>query len=388
VRRLLLLASAVVFVDTLFYAAITPLLPGLAGDFGLSKTAAGVLVAAYPAGTFLGALPGGWLAARAGVRPTVLLGLALMGVSSLAFAFAQSAQLLDVARLVQGVGGACSWAGAFGWLIGAAPRERRGELIGTAMAAAIAGSLMGPVLGAGADLLGRGPVFATVAVLGAVIAAWALRTPAARPTRPARLGELLSATANRQVAGGMWLVGLPGLLFGTLGVLAPLGLGERGAGAATIAAVFLVAGLLEATVNPLVGRLTDRRGRTGPVLLGLAATTTVFTALAFADRGWLLAALVVCAAPAVGMLWTPAMALLSDGAEVLGLEQGFAFALMNLAWALGQTAGSAGSARLADLAGDPLPYLLLAALCLASLAAAARALRRLGAVRAWRTAGG
>jgi MFS family permease len=146
--------------------------------------------------------------------------------------------------------------------------------------------------------------------------------------------------------------------------------------------------LLEATVNPLVGRLTDRRGRTGPVLLGLAATTTVFTALAFADRGWLLAALVVCAAPAVGMLWTPAMALLSDGAEVLGLEQGFAFALMNLAWALGQTAGSAGSARLADLAGDPLPYLLLAALCLASLAAAARALRRLGAVRAWRTAGG
>ena len=39
-RRLLLLASAVVFVDTAFYAAITPLLPSYAADLGLSKSAA------------------------------------------------------------------------------------------------------------------------------------------------------------------------------------------------------------------------------------------------------------------------------------------------------------------------------------------------------------
>jgi len=102
----------------------------------------------------------------------------------------------------------------------------------------------------------------------------------------------------------------------------------------------------------------------------------VVAAFAFAHEGWVLAALVICAAPAVGTLWTPAMALLSDGAEALGLEQGFAFALMNLAWSVGQTAGSAGSARLADVAGDALPYLLLAGLCLASLAGLLRASRR------------
>ena len=77
-RKLLLLASAVVLVDTSFYAAITPLLPDLTEEFGLSKTGAGVLAAAYPIGTFVGGLPGGWMAARVGVRPTVLLGLALM----------------------------------------------------------------------------------------------------------------------------------------------------------------------------------------------------------------------------------------------------------------------------------------------------------------------
>ena len=138
-RRLLAFVCVIVFVDTLFYAAITPILPELSDKYGLSKTSAGVLAAAYPAGTFVGALPGGWMAARIGVRPTVLFGLGLMVVSSIGFAFADNIVVLDVSRFVQGVGGAASWAGALGWMIGAAPRDRRGQYIGTALAAAVAG---------------------------------------------------------------------------------------------------------------------------------------------------------------------------------------------------------------------------------------------------------
>ena len=52
--------------------------------------------------------------------------------------------------------------------------------------------------------------------------------------------------------------------------------------------------------------------------------------------------LVVIAAPLIGTLWAPSMAMLSDGAEALGIAQGFAFALSNLGWSIGQTAGSAG----------------------------------------------
>ena len=48
-RRLLLLTSAVVFVDTLFFAALTPLLPHYAHALHLGKAGAGVLAAAYPA---------------------------------------------------------------------------------------------------------------------------------------------------------------------------------------------------------------------------------------------------------------------------------------------------------------------------------------------------
>jgi len=367
-RRLVLLASAIVFVDTVFYAAITPLLPSYAADFGLSKSEAGVLSAAYPAGTFVGALPAGWLAARAGTRPTVLVGLSLMIVSSVAFAFAPSIAVLDSARFLQGIGGAASWAGALGWLIGAAPRERRGELIGSAMGAAIVGALFGPVLGATAAALSPELVFSSVAVLGLGLLAWAARTPAQPRAVDASVRHLLRAARDPRVLTGMWLVTIPGLLFGTLAVLGSLRLDQLGAGAAVIAGAYLFGAALEALVSPVVGRVSDRRGRLAPSLVGVAAAAVLMTLLPWPGTAWLLVALVVLAAPVIGILWAPSMALLSDGAEVRGLDQGFAFALMNLAWATGQTAGAAGSARLGEAFGDRVPYLGLSVLCAVTFA--------------------
>ena len=374
-RPLLLRACAIVFTDTAFYAAITPLLPHFEHQFELSKSAAGVLVAAYPAGTLLGAIPGGYLAARAGVRATVLLGLAMMIGSSLAFAFADSIAVLDAARFVQGVGGAASWAGAMAWVAGAAPRERRGEMIGTTMGAAVAGTLAGPAIGTLADATGVAPAFSGVAVLGALLAAWALRTPLAAPEGTSTPRELLAALRDGRVAGGIWLIAVPGLLFGTIGVLAPLRLDELGAGAAAIGAAWLGAALLETGVSPAVGRVSDRRGRLYPCLIGLSIGAGLMLLYPWPNAAWQLGGLVILTAPAVGMLWAPSMALLSDGAEALGIAQGFAFALSNLGWSIGQTAGAAASARLADATSDAVPYLLLSVICCATIAILARTRR-------------
>ena len=192
-RKLLFLVSIVVLVDTSFYAAITPLLPELTDEYGLSKTGAGILAAAYPIGTFVGGLPGGFMAARVGVRPTVFAGLALMVLASIVFAFASSIVVLDAARFVQGVGGAASWAGAMAWLAAAAPKEKRGQMIGSAMGAAIAGALLGPVIGVTADLVGFELVFCSIAVIGVGLMVWTLRTPAAKP-----LGDGSHARAHQR----------------------------------------------------------------------------------------------------------------------------------------------------------------------------------------------
>jgi predicted MFS family arabinose efflux permease len=381
VRRLLALACAVVFLDTTFYAAITPLLPHFEDEFDLTKSAAGVLTATYPLGTLIGALPGGYLAARAGVRATVLLGLALLTVSSLVFAFAGSIALLDAARFVQGIGGACSWAGAMAWVASAAPRDRRGEMIGTTMGAAIAGTLAGPVIGTLADAIGITPVFCGVAVLGCVLAAWALATPPAEPEGTSPPRELLAALRDSRVAGGIWLIAVPGMLFGAIGVLVPLRLDELGVGAFAIGATWLAAAVLESGVSPIVGRVSDRRGRLFPCLIGLSFGAGVMVLFTLPTQAWQLMALVAIAAPTVGMLWAPSMALLSDGAEALGIAQGLAFALSNLGWSIGQTLGSAASARLADATSDAVPYLILAVICLATVAILLRA-RRFTAITA------
>jgi MFS family permease len=376
VRRLVAFVCVVVFVDTMFYAAIAPLLPSLSDRFELSKTAAGVLAAAYPAGTFVGALPGGWLAARVGVRPTVLLGLGLLVAASVAFAFASSIVVLDVARFAQGIGGAASWAAALGWLIGAAPRARRGQLIGTALAAAVAGALFGPVLGAAADAIGQEPVFGGVGVLGTALMVWAVRMPAAQPGTATPLRTLLWSLMDRRVAAGMWLTTLPSVLFGTVSVLGPLRMDELGAGTAAIAAAFLGAAALEATAAPLMGRLSDRHGRLVPSVIGVASGAVVMAILPWPGSAWALGAVIVLAGPAIGILYTPAMAMLSDGAERFGVAQGFAFGFVNLAWATGQAVGDAGSARLADAVGDRVPYLILAGACVVTFAFLQRELAR------------
>jgi MFS family permease len=368
-RKLLLLASIVVLVDTSFYAAITPLLPELTDQYGLSKTGAGILAAAYPVGTFVGGLPGGFMAARVGVRPTVFTGLALMVVASIVFAFASSIVVLDLARFVQGVGGAASWAGAMAWIAGAAPKEKRGQMIGSAMGAAIAGALLGPVIGVAADLAGFEVVFCSIAAIGVGLMVWTLKTPAAKPLGDGSLRGLVGALSDGRVRTGLLLVTIPGLLFGTLSVLGPLRLDELGAATAAIGAVWLIAAGLEAIVSPLAGRFSDRRGPLAPLLGGLVGGAVMFGLLPWPGDAWTLGLLIIVGSPVIGLLWAPAMSMLSDGADAVGLEQGLAFGLMNLTWATGQSIGDVGGAHLGEAAGDEVAYLLLSAICVAAFIA-------------------
>lgn len=372
-RRLLLLVGALVFVDTMFFAALTPLLPHYADRFGLSKAGAGLLAAAYPLGVGLGGIPSGFAVAKVGIKPTAVTALILIAATSIVFGFAHSIALLDAARFAQGIGSASAWTAALTWLISAAPSERRGELIGTAIGISIGGALFGPVLGAVASVIGTGAAFTGVAVLCFAVAGIALRMPVPPPRQRQSLRNLWRALGDRRILAGLWLVSLPALLFGTQSVLVPLRLHELGFAAVAIGIVYIIATASEAIVAPVVGRVSDRRGRRLPLTIGLAGSVVGTAVLPWPDRGVVLAAVAVLAALAFGMFWAPAMSFLTDTAERIGLDMAWVFALINLAWAPGQALGSAGGGGLARLTADAVPYLTLSGACLLTLLAVRRA---------------
>jgi MFS family permease len=373
VRRLLILVSAIIFVDALLFTALTPLVPMYADEFDLSKAGAGLLVGAYGAGALLGGIPGGLAASRFGPKRAVVAGLLLLAAASFAFAAASDANALTLggARFVQGIASTATWAGALAWISVTAPSSRRGEVIGTAFGAAIFGAVLGPAFGGVAELAGIELAFTIVGVLTLAFAGLASFARSARP-EPTSLAGLRRAFRDRRFVGGLWLNMLPAMLFGLLIVLTPLALDDAGWGTFAIAAVFFASGLVEVVLNPMLGRFSDRVGRLLPIRAALTASVVVALALAVSSRAAVVAVLVCAAGISFGSLYTPGMSLTSHRAETAGLAQGLAFGVMNTAWALGEVIGPSAGGTLADSAGDAAPYLVGACLCGLTLAATYR----------------
>jgi MFS family permease len=374
-RRLLILASAMIFFDVAFFAAIAPLLPDYVDDLGLSKAEAGVLSAAYAGGTLLASLPAGFVASRMGPRRTVITGLLLLGFSSLVFGFAEEIFLLDAARFIQGIAGALIWAGALTWLITTAPEEKRGSIIGTALGTAVGGALLGPALGAAAGSIGTEPVFSSVLVITLILSFAASRLPEIRTPETQSLREVRATLVSRPILEAAAFVAAPSVMFGAIEVLVPLRIDDLGGGHGLIAGGFIAGAALEGILAPLAGRISDRVGRRIPFVTGLAICAVAMVAIALVTTlGAIIAGLILTALGA-GLCFAPALTLISDVAESSGLHQGFAAGVSNMAWASGQVIGGVGGGVVASLTGNALPSIAIALLLAVTVVYAFRAMQ-------------
>jgi MFS family permease len=369
-RGTVVLVRVLLLFESAMYSAVTPVLPHYAHVLGASKPAVGVLTAAYPAGIVPGSLVGAWIAHRAGVRRTALIGLLLFAVSIAAFGFGTNLVVLDALRFVQGAGCGFIWGGGLTWVIAVAPRERRGAMIGSVIGAAIFGTLLGPILGTLAVTLGTRPVFAVVGAIALVLAVWTARHPEPAPEAAGAETStpLRDVLRSPHIRLGSWLILVEAATIGATSALLPLRLSRFGADNVVVGGVFLVASLMSMLVSGPIGRTVDRRGPRTLLCAGLALTAILMALLPLPRSAALLAVVSTVALGGPLTLYTiPALTVMTDAAERLGIPLAVATMILNLAWAFGEVIGAPAAANLSQATSDAVPLLALSAIMVLTL---------------------
>ncbi|MFT4099263.1 MAG: MFS transporter [Rhodoblastus sp.] len=261
---------------------VIALLAPLSQALSMTKAQAGWVMGAYALAYAISspiviALTGAWRR-----RTVILIGLALFAVASLASAFATTPATLYAARIVVALGAGMTTPVAAAIAVATSQAETRGA----ALSFVFVGMTMAQVLGVpGAAFIGYTfgvpATFTIAAALGVLMMLWiAFAVPANVQFQPQSLGVLgRTLLSPRHLVAVLLTVtiatsGYLGMTF--MGPLAEyrLGMGRDGV------ALILGAGGVGAVIgNLLSGRLVDRLGSSGALLLFLAGQAIVLPAM-------------------------------------------------------------------------------------------------------------
>ncbi|HBY44766.1 MAG: MFS transporter [Thermomicrobiales bacterium] len=126
---------------------LLPTLPAFALSFDVSFAVASLVLAAAGIGTLIADLPAGMLLGRVGLKPTMLLGAALVGFGTLALVAATSVNQLIALRLLAGVGTAMWGLSRHAFITEAIDPRQRGRAISVFGGINRIGVFGGPAIG-------------------------------------------------------------------------------------------------------------------------------------------------------------------------------------------------------------------------------------------------
>lgn len=317
-REIWVLISANTMV-ALGYGVVSPVLPAYARHFGVSISAATIVITVVSAMRLVFAPVSGGLVQRLGERRVYVTGLLIVSVSTTACAFAQSYGQLLVFRALSGIGSTMFMISSLGLMIRISPADARGRIAGMFASAFLLGTVGGPVLGsftAGFGLSAPFLIYGSVLVVVAAVVSVSLRSsqqtapPAtSEPTMPLRV-----ALRHRAYRAGLLANFATGWsVFGLRIALVPLFVTEvlgRGADMAGLALATIAIGNVCAVIP--AGHLSDRIGRRGPLIVGLAMSgvTTIWLGATSSLSLFLVAAFLTGVAS--GVYGAPQQAVLAD----------------------------------------------------------------------------
>jgi MFS family permease len=369
-RSFTVIAAAAFAVEASLFSTLASLLPHYQADLGLSGLGAGVLASSYMAGMLVGTvLAGFWLNDRFGVRPTALWGCATLAVASLAFGSVEGIELLDLARVAQGIGAGILWCAVLNWLILVVPVDRRGLAIGRAMGAAVFGTAIGPVLGITAETVG---VFVTFAAVALVVFALCLLLaevpePIIDPSVHEEASDRLRIRRGGRLNAVVPICFLPPLIGGATLTVGPLDLADGGVSNTMVAMILLIGSLVAAVACPMAGNGADRVGDRPPMIAGGIIGSFALAGMAiFGGPLGLAIGLVSYQGIALSFVWIPLMSLFATRAEAAGVSAAGAAIFLNVTMATGYMLGPLIATGLAEKAGQGATYFALAGISVAT----------------------
>jgi DHA1 family multidrug resistance protein-like MFS transporter len=289
------------FITLLGFGSLLPVMPLYFTDQGVDLATLGVVIAAWPAARLVGEPVFGWIADRNPRVPLMVLGLLLCGLFTFLPLVITGAVAFVVLRAAAGLASAIYDPAARGFLTDATPPERRGEAFGFYGAAQMGGLVFGPAIGALGSIWFDGVAFVFVfcglsLVVAALAIAMMLRETGARghsavPVETAVTthdGTSVWLAADADVASApttdrrmkLFNRGLVAALLinaganfgvGTYDVIWSIFLDGLGAGLDLIGLTFAMFGLPVLVLSPFAGRLVDRRGSYGFIIVGTIA---------------------------------------------------------------------------------------------------------------------
>jgi MFS transporter, DHA1 family, multidrug resistance protein len=271
--------------------AKNPVLPLLAQALGADKGAIGWVAAASTLTGILASLPAGLLSDRWG-RRRLLLGAGVVFVSApLAYLLVATPAQLAVVRAYHGLATAVLVPVAMAYVADLAPTHR-GERLGWYASTTLAGRALAPVVGGALLAFGPWPwVYALCGMAGglAFLGMWWLpNAPANAPPgaeEAARIPEgsnaasLWAILSHRTILITSIAEASQFLAFGAVEAFLPLYALSVGMDAATVGLLFGTQIGVKTVARPLMGKVSDRHGRTRQIVLGLlltGVTTAIF----------------------------------------------------------------------------------------------------------------
>ncbi|HPP45688.1 MAG TPA: MFS transporter, partial [Methanomassiliicoccaceae archaeon] len=159
-QRSILVLSAASFFSMMGMSIVSPVLPDYALSFGVPFALAGLLISGFGLARLFIDIPAGMLSERFGAKRFMLLGLAIIAVSSLIAGFAGNYAVLLAARVLEGAGSAIYTTTSLTAVSRLSPKEKRGINLSLYTSMFLIGTMIGPVVGGlAAEHFGLGAPF-------------------------------------------------------------------------------------------------------------------------------------------------------------------------------------------------------------------------------------